>query len=70
MFFRELCFFFLKTFLLKVPNGWLFQSKFRKFSRETFEPEFRYSQTIGFAFRTNFAYESDTYSFMTLIMIL
>ena len=33
----------------------------RKFSRETSEPEFCYSSTIGFAFPTNFAHQSETY---------
>ena len=36
-------------------------SKSRKFSRETNEPEFCYILTIGFAFPTNFPYQSATY---------
>ena len=34
-------------------------SKSRKHSREISAPEFCYSETIGIAFRTNFAYQSD-----------
>ena len=41
-------------------------SKSRKFSRQTSEPEFRYSLTIGFAFPTNFSHQSETYDFMVL----
>ena len=33
--------------------------KSRKLSREISAPEFCYSETIGIAFRTNFAYQSD-----------
>ena len=36
-------------------------SKSREFSRETSEAEFCYSLTIGFAFPTNFAYQSETH---------
>ena len=36
-------------------------SKSRKLLRETLEPEFCYSLTIGFAFPTNFAHQSETY---------
>ena len=36
-------------------------SKSRKISRETSEPEFRYSLTIGFAFPSNFPHQSETY---------
>ena len=46
------------------------QSKPRTFSRETSEPELRYSLTIGFAFCTNFAHQSETYDFMILTMNL
>ena len=45
-------------------------SKSRKFSRETSEPEFHYSLTIGFAFPTNIVHQSETYNFMILIMNL
>ena len=45
-------------------------SKSYKFSRETPESEFRYSLTIGFAFPTNFAHQSETYDFMILTMNL
>ena len=41
-------------------------SKSRKFSRQTSEPEFRYSLTIGSAFPTNFSHQSETYDFMVL----
>ena len=37
-------------------------SKSRKFSRETSEPELRYSLIIGFAFPTNFAHQSENYN--------
>ena len=35
-------------------------SKSHKFSREASEPEFHYSLAIGFAFPTDFAYQSET----------
>ena len=58
-----------RTLLLKVANRWLLlkglsritHQKSRKFPRETSEPEFRYSLTIGFAFSTNFSYPSEAY---------
>ena len=45
-------------------------SKSRKFSRETSEPEFHYSLTIGFTFPTSFAHQSETYDFVILTMNL
>ena len=36
-------------------------SKSHKFPRETYEPEFRYSLTIGFTFPNKFAHQSETY---------
>ena len=45
-------------------------SKSRTSSREISEPEFRYSLTIGFAFLTNFAHQSEIYDFMILTMNL
>ena len=45
-------------------------SKSPKFSRETSEPEFRYSLAIGFTFPTNFAHQSETCDFMILTMNL
>ena len=45
-------------------------SKSRKVSRETSEPEFRYSLAIGFAFPSNFPHQSETYDFMILTMNL
>ena len=50
----------LKTSIQKnVPKS-------QKFGREIFVAEFRYSQTIFFAVRSNFTYDSEAYYFMKL----